>query len=518
MLTDKITTQRLLHEGLIYSAKKTPDKIGFIAEGVSYSYSQVLDATYKLANEMQLNGFKRGDRCVIYMDNTFPCVVSIYATLILGGVFVVVNPQTKSDKLEFILNDCQASVLITDIHLISVFENVIYNVSSLNCVISSGDFGDELQITLIKFNEILNKCYEPLKPSNVIQNDLAALIYTSGSTGSPKGVMHTHLSMTFALNSIIEYLRLNTDERILLVLPLAFDYGLYQLLMSVQLGATLILERSFTYPAQIFNIINNNNVTVFPAVPTIFSMILSMHGRNSLCFPTIRVVTNTAAALPAEYVVTLKDIFPSALIFKMYGLTECKRVCYLEPETLLRKPKSVGKAIPGTEVFILDEANNIVPPGQPGILYVRGSHIMLGYWNRPDLSKEMLVDGFLPGEKILSTNDWFKMDEDGDLYFLGRSDDIIKTRGEKVSPVEVENVLYGIDGVLEAAVIGVEDKLFGQAIKCFVVIENNSNLTVMDLKKVCVSKLENYMVPKYFEITDKLDKTVTGKISKKGMK
>lgn len=515
---DKIKTQRLLFEGLLQSASNTPDKSAIVAEGTSYSYSELVDAAYKLAGEMSSRGFQRGDRCVIYMDNTWPCVVSIFATLVVGGVFVIVNPQTKAEKLEYILNDCSASIFVTDMHLFGVFSSVIKTVPSLKCVISSGDFGDINEDSILNFDNILQNSEAFSGEPDVISKDLAALVYTSGSTGSPKGVMHTHLSMSFALNSLIEYLRLSSNDRILLVLPLAFDYGLYQLLMSIQIGGTLILERSFTYPAQIFSCINENKVTVFPAVPTIFSMMLSMHARNPISFPTITKITNTAAALPADYLERLYEIFPTALIFKMYGLTECKRVCYLEPEQLCEKPTSVGKAIPGTEVFILDEAGNKVATGETGILHVRGSHIMLGYWNKPELSSEVLIDGDLPGEKILSTKDWFKMDEDGDLYFQGRSDDIIKTRGEKVSPVEVENVLHGIKGVREAAVIGVEDPLFGQAIKCFVVTDRDASLTLMDIKKVCVSRLENFMVPKHYEFVDKLEKTNTGKISKKGMK
>jgi len=513
----KIKPQRLLHEGLLLSAQKHPDKSAIIAEGVSHTYSELLSAVYKLANFMKDHGFTRGDRCVIYMDNTWECVISIYACLVAGGVFFVVNPQTKQDKLKYILDDSGASILIADIHLSGVFLDIIPNISTLKSVVISGDT-DGFDLSLCgSFDTVLHESNDTNPDIKHITNDLSALIYTSGSTGNPKGVMHTHLSMGFALGSLIEYLRLSNEDRILVVLPLAFDYGLYQLLMAVQLGATLVLERSFTYPAQIFKRIEDEAVTVFPGVPTIFAMLLSMHGRSPLKFSGITRVTNTAAALPPDYVESLKQIFPSALIYKMYGLTECKRVCYLEPEILDLKPASVGKAIPGTEVFILDENGKHVEPGQTGKLYVRGLHIMLGYWKQPELSKEVLFDGDLPGERILCTNDWFKMDSDGDLYFQGRSDDIIKTRGEKVSPIEVENVIYGINGVNEAAVIGVDDDLLGQVIKCFVVIEKDSDLTIANIKKICVEKLENFMVPKYFQVVQELEKTNTGKISKKNL-
>jgi len=510
--------QRLLHEGLEKSVKTNPEKIAVIAEGVSHTYQDFFDSVTRLANALIDNGLRRGDRCVVYMDNTFPCLVSIYAILLAGGAFVVVNPQTKKEKLKFILNDCSARILISDSHLYGNFSGIDGEVQSLVCVISSGNIQSIDDSAVIPFDKIMDGSKDSKPSINTIANDLAALIYTSGSTGNPKGVMQTHLSMGFALNSLIEYLRLSSDDRILLVLPLAFDYGLYQLLMSVQLGATLVLERSFTYPAQVFSRIEQTSVTVFPAVPTIFALLLSMHNRKPIIFPTVTRITNTAASLPPEYVKALKEIFPNALIYKMYGLTECKRVCYLEPEKIDTKPSSVGQAIPGTEVFILDDNGERVKAGEIGILHVRGPHIMLGYWNQLELSNEVLKDAPLPREKILCTNDWFKMDDDGDLYFIGRSDDIIKTRGEKVSPIEVENVIHGINGVLEVAVIGEPDEILGEAVKCFIVLEEGSSLSIRDIKKICIERLENFMVPKYIEMVSNLPKTHTGKISKKGLR
>ena len=192
----------------------------------------------------------------------------------------------------------------------------------------------------------------------MIPLDLAALIYTSGSTGLPKGVMMRHQNMTFASESIAQYLRLEDDERIMGLLPLAFDYGLYQLLMSTRLGATLVLERSFAYPAQTLRRVVDEEVTVFPGVPTVYATLLSMHEKSPLELPTVRRVTNTAAALLPAMQQGLREIFPNALIFAMYGLTECKRVSYLEPELLAAKPSSVGRPIPGTEAMVLDETGD----------------------------------------------------------------------------------------------------------------------------------------------------------------
>jgi long-chain acyl-CoA synthetase len=514
-----VKPQRLLHEALTMSAARGGNgtqvaaRNAVVVEGKPYTYGQLLDQALRLAAALRDRGVVRGDRVAIYMDNTWPCVVSLYATLLAGGVFVIVNPQTKADKVEFILNDSGARLLLTDGHLSKEFLPALPRVKQPLAVIASGALPPGARIEA--FDDVVRSTQPGTPTTEIIPNDLAALIYTSGSTGNPKGVMQTHQSMVFAAGSLIEYLRLGAEDRILCVLPLAFDYGLYQLLMTIQLGATLVLERSFTYPAQIFARMREQSVTVFPGVPTIYAMLISAHGREPLSFPSVTRVTNTAAALPDDFVVKLHEIFPNALVYKMYGLTECKRVCYLEPELADSKPGSVGRAIPGTEIYLLSPDGQPVPPGENGILHVRGPHVMVGYWNRPDLSDHMLKPGKLPGERVLCTQDFFRMDAEGFLYFVGRSDDIIKTRGEKVSPAEVENTLHGIPGVREAAVIGIADPLLGEAIRAYVVIEPDSGLNDKQLRVACSAKLENFMVPKEFVFIAEMPKTATGKVSKK---
>jgi len=516
--------QRLLHEGLIASALRLPDKIAVVVEGKPYRYSELYQASLKFANVLQSHRLKQGDRVAIYMDNTWPCVVSIFAVLLAGGVFLIVNPQTKADKLEYMLNDSEARILVSDFHLATVFLAAMVNTPHLELVISSGTKPERqaaARIPVKQFDEMLAASTPLNSASDVIPNDLAALIYTSGSTGFPKGVMQTHQSMVFAAWSLIEYLRLAESDKILLVIPIAFDYGLYQLFMAIKLGATLVIERSFTFPAQIYKRMVDEGVTVFPAVPTIYAMMISSHKKNKLCFPNISRITNTAAALPEEFVPYLHEIFPNALIYKMYGLTECKRVSYLEPELVDLKPNCVGKAIPGTEVYLLSLDGKAVPPNEAGILYVRGPHVMMGYWKQPELTNKMLKPGKLPGERVLCTHDWFKKDEEGFLYFVGRSDDIIKTRGEKVSPIEVENVLHGIAGIKEVAVLGVPDEVLGQAIRAFIVVEEGAVLDEKAIKKQCMSRLENFMMPRDIVLLSELPKSPNGKIDKKllqGMK
>lgn len=507
---------RLLQTTLQRSAERVPDKTALVVGQDRLTYGQVWERSVRLSNVLRRRGIRRGDRVVIFLDNTWQCVVALYGTLLADAAFVIVNPQTKHDKLTYILNDCNAAALVTDAHLQEAFVPAVASATSIVTVIVTGGVPAGSSPTqMLAFDDALNSASADAVVQDNVSIDLSSLIYTSGSTGEPKGVMHTHQSMLFALQSLVEYLRLLEDDRLLCVLPLAFDYGLYQLLMTIHLGATLVLERSFTYPAQVFKAMNDEGVTVFPGVPTVFAMLLATHEKQALQFPSIRRVTNTAAALPTSFNTRLREVFPNADIFRMYGLTECKRVSYLPPEEIDKKPNSVGIAIPGTEVMVLDDSGSRVKPGETGKLYVRGAHVMLGYWNQPELTAHMLKAGPLPGERMLCTHDLFTVDEDGYLYFVGRSDDIIKTRGEKVSPVEVENAMFGIPGIREVAVVGIPDEVLGQAVRAYVVLQPDSALNEKQIRAMCLTRMENFMVPKEIVFTSELPKTTTGKISKK---
>jgi acyl-CoA synthetase (AMP-forming)/AMP-acid ligase II len=329
--------------------------------------------------------------------------------------------------------------------------------------------------------------------------------------------MSTHANMVFAASSIIQYLENVPEDIVINVLPLSFDYGLYQLMMVFEFGGTLVLERSFAYPAAILKRIEQEKVTGLPGVPTLFAVLLQMD-LNKFDLSSLRYLTNTAAALPVEHIRRLRDAFPWARLYSMYGLTECKRTLYLPPEELNRRPGSVGIAIPGTEVWVEDEAGNRLGPGEVGELVVRGSHVMQGYWNNPEATARWYREGRYPAERLLYTGDLFRMDEEGFLYFVARKDDVIKSRGEKVAPKEVESVLYQLPGVVEAAVVGVPDEILGQAVKAFVVCSSDYFLTERDVLRHCTQNLEDFMVPKHVEFRDSLPKTESGKIKASALK
>ena len=506
---------RLLQDSLQRSAQHYPDKEAIISGSERISYAELWLRSVQMANALKSRGVVRGDRVAIYLENGWQCAVSVFGSLLADAVFVLINPQTKSDKLAYILKDSGARALIAESGLLRFVEPALASLESPPALLVAGTVapgaaGESLQTALAD-------AHDEVPDSASITLDLASLIYTSGSTGDPKGVMHSHQSMRFALESLTEYLNMEREDRIICMLPLAFDYGLYQLLMAVHVGATLVLERSFAYQAQIFSLLESERISVFPGVPTIYAMLLEVDGKVPLRFPLVRKVTNTAAALPASFNQRLQAIFPRADLFRMYGLTECKRVCYLDPALIDQKPDSVGKAIPGTETLLLDDERNPVAPGQPGKLYVRGPHVMLGYWQQPQKTADMLHAGPTPGERMLCTQDYFTADEDGHLYFVGRSDNIIKSRGEKVSPVEVESVLYSLPGVRDATVFGVPDPLLGEAIQAVICLHEGADLDEIKIRKLCAARLENYMVPSHILLLPELPKNANGKIDNRAL-
>jgi acyl-CoA synthetase (AMP-forming)/AMP-acid ligase II len=323
----------------------------------------------------------------------------------------------------------------------------------------------------------------------------------------------THGNMVSAADSVIQYLENSSDDVLLDVLPLSSSYGLYQILTGFKVGGTVVLERSFTYAYGALQRLKAERVTGFAIVPTVAAVLLQMD-LTDYRFPSLRYITNAGAALPIEYAKKLRKLFPQTRLFLMYGLTECKRVSYLPPEQLEHRPDSVGKAMPNTEVYIVDELGRNLPPGEVGELVVRGSNVMKGYWNLPEETAKALKPGPVSGERVLYTGDLFRMDQEGYLYWVGRKDDIIKSRGEKVSPIEIENVLYKLEGIALAAVVGIADEVLGQAIKAVIVLMAGIHLTQNEVLRHCAQHLESFMVPTIIEFRETMPKTAAGKIDK----
>lgn len=507
----------LVHDFLEISAKKNPDKTALVFQEERLTYREIDYISNQFANALIKSGLKRGDRVSILLDNSVETVVSIFSVLKAGGVFSTLSPTLKSKKLEYILNHSEASFFITHKNKLEVVSAAVENNPSIKSVIIQGYSSEErgsVNDRYIGWGDFINGNTSDSPRTQCINIDLANIIYTSGSTGEPKGVMMTHLNMVSAATSITQYLENHEDDIILNVLPLSFDYGLYQLLMAFKCGATLVLEKSFNYPYVIIDRIKKERVTGFPGVPTIFAMLLNLN-LEKFDFSSLRYISNTGAALPVNHIKAFRNVMPHVKIYSMYGLTECKRVSYLPPEEIDRRPSSVGKGMPNEEVYIVNENGERLGPGETGELVVRGANVMKGYWRAPEETALRLRPGIYPDEKVLYTGDLFRMDDEGFLYFVARKDDLIKTRGERVSPKEVENALHEIEGVAEAAVIPVSDEILGSAIKAFIRVKDNHAITEQDILRYCSGNLEVFMVPKYVEFVDSFVKTSSGKIDKK---
>ena len=516
-MKDAPSSVTLVHETFEQRAHGVPDKVALIVGGTRYTYGQLARKADHLAAVLHQHGVRRGDRVATFLDNGVDAVVAMYATFKCGAALVPVNSLAKRDTLARLLNDARPAVLIAQSSLQCEFEPALSKNQSVRaCFVAgatasgAGRPSDPRCIALPGETTPAPAFASP----GTIDQDLAVLIYTSGSTGEPKGVMHTHASMMSACRSVLAYLPMREDDVILCALPLTFSYGMYQVLLGFQLGATVLLERSFAFPVKVLEAMVRERVTVFPGVPTMFAMFTGIAGIEQRALDSLRLITNAAAALPEEHVRRLRALFPAAQLYLMYGLTECKRVTFLPPEEVDRRPASVGRGMPYQEHWLVDDSGGRLPAGSTGELVVRGSHVMRGYWEKPEETRAKLRVDPTTGDTVLYSGDIFRTDAEGYLYFVARRDDIIKSRGEKVSPREVENTLYEMPGVMEAAVIGVPDPVLGQAVKAFVTLKPGAECTERDVIKYCLSRLESYMAPKHVVFLDALPKTDNGKIKK----
>jgi amino acid adenylation domain-containing protein len=507
----------LVQDFLEQAAHRLPEKVALICGERRLTYREIEAQANRLAHALIEIGVRRGDRVALYLHNSVEAVVGIFAALKVGAAFVAINPATKRDKLHAILNNCRPVALIAEARadLSGLLDQGTSDLPSLQGLILCGRAAGPVARSgsgRLTF-EAVQECNPatPVPRCN-LDLDLACLIYTSGTTGEPKGVMCGHDNVVFATTAIVSYLRNTEADVVLSVLPLSFTYGLYQLLAMFRVGGTLVLEGSFTYPAVVIERMQRERVTGFPGVPTIYSVLLRMD--LAACnLSSLRYLTNAAAALPEQHILELRKRLPQVEFFSMYGQTETARTLYLPAEWVDRKPASVGLPIPGSEAWVVDEHGQQLPSGPVGELVVRGRHVMRGYWEAPEAAAQRFRPGPLPGERLCYTGDLFRTDSDGCFYFVSRKDDIIKCRGEKVAPKEVEGVLLDLPGVREVAVIGVPDAILGQAIKAFVVA-SNGELTAKQILAHCRARLEEFMVPKFVEFCAELPRTDSGKIKK----
>jgi acyl-CoA synthetase (AMP-forming)/AMP-acid ligase II len=357
-----------------------------------------------------------------------------------GATAVPISYKLKKDRLEYILADCDPRFIICD-QVIGSHIGMYHKTGKTTWV---GGIQSNLSVgNVVPLSEIFLT-----SPPRVVVNDSsehAMIIYTSGSTGVPKGILLSHSNVIFSAGSISEYLELRNSDKIINFLPPSFDYGLYQAILTLYVGAELYLIERFSFIDQIIKVINTQSISVLPLVPSIAAgivkflrsspeKVLTSQGRES-----IRSITSTGDVFHPKHIQRLSETFPNARIFSMYGLTECKRVSYLDPSLVFQKPYCVGKPMPGVEVKIVDERMEEVAPCEEGRLLVIGENVALGYWNDPALSEQhFLVEG---KTRQLLTNDIFIQDSEGLLYYQHRTDDVIKSGGYRISIREITRLL-----------------------------------------------------------------------------
>jgi long-chain acyl-CoA synthetase len=490
------------------SAARAPEHTAIVCPRGRWSYGLIDAATDRFARMLHDTGAEHGDRVVLCLDNSIDTIVALFGALKAGCTFVIVNPQARPEHVSGVLADSGARVLVARTPQIQSLEPWRPRLVGLQTVIHADG---ELRAAIERWSVRAPRLGEPRSDC-----DVAGLVYTSGSTGEPKGVMLTHRNLTAAADAICSYLGNTADDVILNALPLAFTYGLGQISTAFRVGATVVLERSFSYPRAIADTIEREHVTGLPLVPTMATLLLRHH-LSRYDFSTLRYITNAAAALAATKLRHLRETFPAAAFYSMYGQTECQRASYLPPEHLDARLDSVGVAIPGTSVRVIDERGKPAPAGAVGELVVRGPHVMAGYWNRPDATKRVLHPS-LTGEMELRTGDLFRTDADGFLYFVERLDDIIKSGGEKVAPRRVEQVIAELPAVADVSVFGVPDDVLGEIVAAVVTPADGAALTREDVQRHCARRLDAHQIPKIVTVRDRLPTTLTGKVSRRSLR
>lgn len=509
----------LIHHLLRTSAHRFPDKEALVCEDQRLSYREVAKRMTGLAHGLRQVGVQRGDRVGIYLDHSIPQAISIFGISQAGGVFVPINSHLFPEQVAYIAADCRMRGLIASTSRLSALASALKEIPSLEFIVTVGDGGGaDTALPIYTFEDFGESTPSLLCPDVAIGKDLAAILYTSGSTGKPKGVMLNHTQLLAGSRIVSTYLEITEEDRILSILPLSFDAGLNQLMTAFQHGGTLVMK-TFVFAREIVQALVQERITGMGGVPTLWSLLAQPSSSlQKQTLPHLRYITNTGGRMPQNVLAVLRQALPTTKIFLMYGLTEAFRSTYLPPEELARRPTSIGKAIPNTEILVLNEQGQACKPGEIGELVHRGPTVSMGYWGQPELTARVLrPHPLLPPElgheeKVCYSGDLVWMDEEGFLYFVGRRDNMIKSAGFRISPTEVEEVLFQSGNVREAAVIGVPDDILGQTIKAFVVPAEGAAIDAASLLTFCGEKLPRYMVPKVVEILDVLPKTSSGKV------
>jgi acyl-CoA ligase (AMP-forming) (exosortase A-associated) len=490
---------------LIYEASvRTPQAPALISNASVMSYTQLWRGLSAAARAWRNLGLSAGARVAIWHDKCPEFVMTIFGANYAGAAFVPVNPALKAVQVQHILQDCSVEILVTSWDRLQTLVERLDELPGLKHVVLLGRMSTSpwapQRSRLHHWDELMVTSVENVAEwrEEAVENDLAAIFYTSGSTGKPKGVAISHRNLVVGASSVALYLGLHSNDRIFSALPLSFDAGLSQLTTAFHVGASVILHNYFQ-PQVALKALEEEKATVLTAVPPLWSQLLrtARPGSVNRC---VRLVANTGGHMPLATLKLLQQFVPEARVFLMYGLTEAFRSTYLDPEQLAVRPNSIGKAIPNAQILILNERGERCAPNEPGELVHRGPLVALGYWNDPDRTAERfkpLDNGMGTGlsEIAVFSGDTVRQDDEGYLYYIGRRDDMIKSSGYRISPSEIEEVVYASELVHDAVAIGIEHPDLGQSIVVVAHGDDPAGLNTEALLALCRRKLPAYMVP-----------------------
>ncbi len=479
----------------------------FLLGARTVSYRQARLESLQIAQALKARGVKRGDRVIISTMNRAEAILTLFAVARLGAIFVIINNLMKPHGFKQILNQTTPVAVLLD----ETTENLSGEVTNALLIMT----GSAPSVAgRISFSELLTTEHPAEIPFPGIDLDPVSLVFTSGSTGSPRGVILSHDNIRFAAAAIQERLNYRSDDTIGVFLPLSFDYGLYQVFLGLQVGAAVFVGRPEMIGPEIQKILATEKISILPGVPTLFAALLKLQKRKPQAFPQLRCVTNTGDRLPQAYVDQLLGFFPDLRVFLMFGLTECKRVSILLPEEMKDKPGSVGRPLIGTEVYVIDAEGRRLPPGEIGELVVRGRNVTLGYWQAEEETRQRFRRVGSGQTLELFSGDSCEVDADGFIYFYGRNDHLLKHRGFRMSPLEVEEAACGIPNVSEAGLVKSDrDDL----LHLFVSV-TSAELTEEKIMNELLTRLEPVKIPDRIYIVPDLPKTANRKIDRKALK
>jgi acyl-CoA ligase (AMP-forming) (exosortase A-associated) len=508
---------QLLFELPLRSADRTPRARALAHKAVTLEYAELARELERFASALVTLGIGKCERVAVFLPKQIETVVAMFGTARAGCVFVPVNPLLKPAQVAHILRDCNVRALVTSPERATTLAAELRACPDLRHLIFVGGSGDapaDATYAIHRWSDLLQAAGTP-RLHRVIDGDVVSIFYTSGSTGKPKGVVLSHRNMVTGADSVTQYLQNTPDDRLLAVLPFSFDYGFSQLSTAFHVGASVVLME-YLFPRDILTMLVNERITGLAGVPPLWSQLTDLEWPAQIT-EHLRYMTNSGGAMPGATLKKLRSAAQRTQIFLMYGLTEAFRSTYLPPAQIDERPGSMGKAIPNAEILVVRADGSLCAPNEPGELVHRGALVSLGYWNDPVKTAERFKPtpsqhaGLVLTEMAVWSGDTVRMDEDGFLYFIGRRDEMIKTSGYRVSPSEVEEVIFATGLVADAAAVGVPHPALGQAIVVVAAAKPGASADAAALLDVCRKQLPTFMVPHHIDWRESLPRNPNGK-------